>query len=102
MIVWDLAHDPRELFGLNADELRLRLFSKTADLPEGVTRLPVKSVHINKSPMVVGNLKILSPALCAEVGHRPGHGPCNMPRSPPPTGRQHGTASGPRSLSGDP
>jgi len=28
-------------------------------LPEGVTRLPIKSVHLNKSPMLVGNLKTL-------------------------------------------
>jgi exodeoxyribonuclease-1 len=62
LIVWDLAHDPAELLTLDADTLRLRLFSKTADLPEGVARLPVKTVHINKSPVVMGNLKILSPA----------------------------------------
>ena len=68
ILVWDLAHDPRELFGLNAEELRLRLFTKTADLPEGVTRLPLKSVHINKSPVVVGNLKVLTPALCQKWG----------------------------------
>ena len=68
ILVWDLAHDPRELFTLSADELRLRLFTKTADLPEGVTRLPLKSVHINKSPIVVGNLKVLTPALCQKWG----------------------------------
>ena len=62
LIVWDLAHDPAELLTLDADTLRLRLFSKTADLPEGVARLPVKTVHINKSPVVMGNLKTLSPA----------------------------------------
>ena len=68
ILVWDLAHDPRELFTLSAEELRLRLFTKTADLPEGVTRLPLKSVHINKSPIVVGNLKVLTPALCQKWG----------------------------------
>lgn len=66
--MWDLAHDPRELFGLSAEEVRLRLFTRAADLPEGVTRLPVKSVHINKSPVVIGNLKILTPALCDKWG----------------------------------
>ena len=68
ILVWDLAHDPHELFTLSAEELRLRLFTKTADLPEGVTRLPLKSVHINKSPIVVGNLKVLTPALCQKWG----------------------------------
>jgi len=65
LIVWDLAHDPAELLGLSLDDIRLRLFSKTADLPEGTTRLPVKSIHVNKSPVVIGNLKTL-PAATAE------------------------------------
>jgi exonuclease I len=29
------AHDPSELRDLDADTLRLRLFTRTADLPEG-------------------------------------------------------------------
>jgi len=63
LIVWDLAHDPAELLDLDADTLRLRLFTKAAELPEGMTRLPVKTIHINKSPVVIGNLKTLSPAV---------------------------------------
>ena len=63
LIAWDLAFDPRELESLKTTELRLRLFSKTAELPEGVARLPVKSIHLNKSPMVMANLKVLSPAM---------------------------------------
>jgi exodeoxyribonuclease-1 len=63
LIAWDLAFDPRELASLKAADVRLRLFSKAADLPEGVLRLPVKSIHFNKSPMVMGNLKVLSPAM---------------------------------------
>ena len=68
LIAWDLAHDPRELATLNVDEIRLRLFSKQADLPEGVTRLPVKTIHLNKSPMVMGNLKTLSAPMAARWG----------------------------------
>ena len=60
LLAWNLAHDPSELATLDVATLRLRLFSRTADLPEGVTRLPLKSVHLNKSPMVVGNLRTLS------------------------------------------
>jgi exodeoxyribonuclease-1 len=63
LLAWDLAHDPSELATLNAEQIRLRLFSKTADLPEGISRLPLKSVHLNKSPMVMSNLKVLSPAM---------------------------------------
>jgi len=60
LLAWNLAHDPSELASLDVATLRLRLFSRTADLPEGVTRLPLKSVHLNKSPMVVGNLRTLT------------------------------------------
>ena len=63
VICWDLASDPSELAGISIEDLRLRLFTRQADLPEGVTRLPIKSIHVNKSPMVVGSLKTLSPAM---------------------------------------
>jgi exodeoxyribonuclease-1 len=49
-------------------DIRLRMFTKSADLPEGVTRLPLKSIHINKSPVVIGNLKVLTPELRAKWG----------------------------------
>ncbi|WP_311220906.1 MULTISPECIES: exodeoxyribonuclease I [unclassified Acidovorax] len=60
LIAWDLAHDPAELALLDADTIRLRMFTRSADLPEGMTRLPVKTVHLNKSPMVVGNVNTLT------------------------------------------
>jgi exodeoxyribonuclease-1 len=63
LLVWDLSRDPQELAGLDAATLRLRMFTKAAELPEGVERLPIKSVHVNKSPIVIGNLKTLTPAL---------------------------------------
>jgi exodeoxyribonuclease-1 len=68
LIAWDLAHDPRELASLNAADMRVRLFSKTAELPQGVTRLPIKSIHLNKSPMVMSNLKVLSTAMAQRWG----------------------------------
>lgn len=66
LLAWDLAHDPSELPLLDVATLRQRLFSKTADLPEGVMRLPLKSVHLNKSPMVVRKLQTLTPAMAAK------------------------------------
>jgi len=66
VLVWDCRHDPSELFGMNVDEIRQRMFTRSADLPEGVTRLPIKSVHLNKSPMLVGNLKTLNAATAAK------------------------------------
>ncbi|MFL6710848.1 MAG: exodeoxyribonuclease I [Massilia sp.] len=68
ILVWDCAHDPAELFELDAETVRMRMFTRSAELPEGVTRLPIKSVHINKSPMLVSNLKTLSPELAARWG----------------------------------
>jgi exodeoxyribonuclease-1 len=63
LIVWDLAHDPAELASLTLEEARQRMFTRAADLPEGVTRLPVKTIHVNKSPVVFGKLKALGPAV---------------------------------------
>lgn len=62
LIVWDLAHDPTELASLDVEAVRLRLFSRREDLPEGVERLPIKTIHVNKSPVVIGNLKTLGTA----------------------------------------
>jgi exodeoxyribonuclease-1 len=45
-----------------------RIFTRSDAMPEGMTRLPVKSVHLNKSPMLVANLKTLSPAMAAKWG----------------------------------
>jgi exodeoxyribonuclease I len=63
VIVWDLAQDPSELASLTSAEARQRLFTRADELPAGVTRLPVKTIHVNKSPVVFGNLKALGPAV---------------------------------------
>jgi len=68
IIVWDLAQDPSELFTLNAQAIRERLFTRAEDLPEGMARLPLKTVHINKSPIVIGQLKTLQPAVAERWG----------------------------------
>ena len=62
VIVWDLAHDPAELAGLDVDTARLRMFTRTDALPEGTTRLPIKTLHVNKSPVVVGSRKLIESA----------------------------------------
>jgi exodeoxyribonuclease I len=68
ILAWDLARDPGELPLLDPDALRQRLFTKSADLPDGMVRLPVKSVHLNKSPMVVGKLQTLTEEMAARWG----------------------------------
>jgi len=62
IIVWDLAHDPRELSTLDAETVRRRLFTRQEELPEGELRLPIKTLHLNKSPVVFSNLKVLGDA----------------------------------------
>jgi exodeoxyribonuclease-1 len=66
VIVWDLSVDPSELATLDADAIRTRMFSKTDALPEGVTRLPIKTIHLNKSPVVINNLKTLNAEMTAK------------------------------------
>ena len=68
IIVWDLAQDPSELQQLGIDSLRQRMFTRSDELPEGVTRLPIKTIHINKSPVVIANLKTLKPARAQRWG----------------------------------
>jgi exodeoxyribonuclease-1 len=68
VIVWNLEFDPRELLGLDVAAIRARLFSKTSELPEGVTRLPIKTIHLNKSPIVIRTLKTLVPAMAERWG----------------------------------
>jgi exodeoxyribonuclease-1 len=68
LLAWDLSQDPSDLPLLDVATLRQRLFSKSADLPEGVQRLPIKSVHLNKSPMVVRKLATLTPEMAAQWG----------------------------------
>jgi exodeoxyribonuclease I len=68
VIVWDLSADPAELLDLDAAQVRERMFSRADALPAGVTRLPIKTIHINKSPIVVGKLQTLTPALAERWG----------------------------------
>jgi exodeoxyribonuclease-1 len=61
IIVYDLSVNPEPLLALSAEEIQHRLFTATADLPEGVARIPLKVVHINKCP-VLAPVSVLKPA----------------------------------------
>jgi exodeoxyribonuclease-1 len=61
LIVWDLAQDPQPLFELDAAAIRERLYTRADALPEGMTRLAIKTIHLNRSPIVIGNLGTLKP-----------------------------------------
>ncbi len=67
IIVYDLDHPPEALQSADLDELEARLFTPRADLPEGVERIPLKQVHINKCP-VVAPLNTLSEARAEALG----------------------------------
>lgn len=53
VIAFNLGSDPRALLSLPVEELRLRLFTRAEDLPEGIERLALKEIHFNKTPMVL-------------------------------------------------
>ena len=53
VIVFDLDSEPDGLLELDADAIAERLYIRQADLPEGVSRVPLKEVHTNKCPSLV-------------------------------------------------
>lgn len=63
----DLAYDPEQLGGLSAEDLSERVFSKSEDLPEGIERIPLKLVHLNRSPVVLP-VNMILPERAAEFG----------------------------------
>ena len=53
VIVLDLDVDPEALLQLDADGIADRLYTPTADLPEGESRIPLKEIHLNRCPMLI-------------------------------------------------
>lgn len=53
VISFNLSSDPGELLDLSVEEMRRRLYTRTEDLAEGETRLALKEIHLNKSPMLL-------------------------------------------------
>ncbi|BBA34373.1 exodeoxyribonuclease I [Methylocaldum marinum] len=60
IIVYDLSVDPEPLITLSAEEVRERLYTPVSKRPPGIERIPLKTVHINKCP-VVAPLSALRP-----------------------------------------
>jgi len=58
IIVFDLRFSPEDLKSLPAEKIIERLYTPRDQLPEGVERIPLKTIHINKCP-VVAPLKTL-------------------------------------------
>lgn len=53
VIVVDLAMDPAPLFELGPEAIRERVFTSVDELAEGETRIPLKVIHINRSPVLL-------------------------------------------------
>ncbi|MES2013055.1 MAG: exodeoxyribonuclease I [Pseudomonadota bacterium] len=68
VIVWDCAYDPSELFELDVVAIQKRMFTRSDELPDGLVRLPIKTIHTNKSPVVIRNLKVLDAAAQQRCG----------------------------------
>ncbi|MDH5517878.1 MAG: exodeoxyribonuclease I [Gammaproteobacteria bacterium] len=52
IIVVDLRQDPTALISEEPEEIAYRVFSPQAKLPEGIERIALKTVHINKCPVL--------------------------------------------------
>jgi exodeoxyribonuclease-1 len=53
IIVYELHHDPAELLTMNSEQIKHFTFTRADELNEGEQRLPLKTIHINKCPVVV-------------------------------------------------
>ena len=52
IICYDLAFDPEDLFELDIEDIRDRIFTPQDELPEDCPRISLKTIHANKSPFV--------------------------------------------------
>lgn len=66
VICYDLSVDPSDLVALSADDIRERLYTPAAQLPEGTERIALKSVHTNRCP-VVATSKLLDEQTAARI-----------------------------------
>ncbi|MFK7864480.1 MAG: exodeoxyribonuclease I [Pseudohongiellaceae bacterium] len=52
IVVYDLRIDPSQWIDLPVEEIRKRIFTRSEDLPEGVERIPLSTIQLNKCPLV--------------------------------------------------
>ncbi len=67
VIVADLTPEPSAWMNLDADDLAERLLTARADLPDGITRVPLKTVSINRAP-ALAPLQALQGVDTARIG----------------------------------
>lgn len=76
ILVIDLHEDPAPIIELPAADLLDRLYTPRADLPEGVARVGLKEVHLNRAPILVelrhlesGQLALFGIDLARQLDH---------------------------------
>lgn len=52
VLIYDLRVDPKHLINLSREAIAERIFTRTADLPQGIDRIAVKTVHTNRCPIL--------------------------------------------------
>lgn len=52
VVCYDLAFAPDDLLSLSVEDIRDRIYTPQNDLPEGVERVHLKTIHVNKIPFV--------------------------------------------------
>jgi len=52
IVVYDLRADPDTWLHLSTDEIRRRVFTPQRELGEGEERIPLKTIHVNRCPIV--------------------------------------------------
>ncbi len=67
IICFNLSVDPRPLLEFDAQAIRELVFTATDQLPDGAARIPLKGVHINRSP-VVATAKLLDRQTAGRLG----------------------------------
>lgn len=63
----DLRYSPKPLLELSAEELAELRFTRIEDLPAGIERIPLKSIHLNRSPIVLSE-KMVDDAVAERCG----------------------------------
>ncbi|HMB60579.1 MAG TPA: exodeoxyribonuclease I, partial [Xanthomonadales bacterium] len=66
VIVYDASVDPQPLLEMSVEAIRNNIYTAADQLPEGQPRIPLKVVHINKSPMLAP-LNTLNDELCQRL-----------------------------------
>lgn len=67
VLVYDLSVDPSTWRELDADGIAARIFTAMDELPEGVARIPLKMVRVNRCPVLVP-LNVLRPVDARRLG----------------------------------